>query len=277
MRTGVIEEDGTDVSQGGSGLEVWSLFSGSKGNCTYIRCAESEILIDAGKSFSAVSGALKDIGSSIDRISAVFVTHEHADHIKGLPMIFKKSSAVVHMTEESAERSGLPKENLCDVGRLVCHPHCFSVKVGGMTVSSFELPHDSAMCVGYRIDSRRCSAGIATDCGFMPRESLECLRGCSAVIIEANHDTDRLMGGPYPEYLKQRILSDRGHLSNDACGELAAELGQTGTNMFLLSHLSEENNTPELALRSVSSAIARRELSGTLVCVASQYEPTRLI
>lgn len=270
----------SDMTENGDALsspEIWSLFSGSKGNSTYVKYKNTEILIDAGKSYRAVCDALKSVGGSVDRLDAVFITHEHSDHVRGIPMLLKRSSACIHVTNESSGKLGFPEKVYVELGRMVCHEPEFTCTVKDIEVRSFRLPHDSAMCVGYRIDCGDTSVGLMTDCGYPPPEALECLHGCDAVMLEANHDRDMLLHGSYPEHLKHRILSDGGHLSNEVCGEAAAELCRFGTSIFALSHLSEENNTPELALRSVGAALARHEISGRMLYVMSQDEPTRLI
>lgn len=255
--------------------KVYTLYSGSKGNSVYIEAAGARILIDAGKSARSLCSALTSIGSDISSIQAIFVTHEHCDHISALETISKKYSIPIHITAKSAEKidkcSGFASR--C----LVRHEDVYSETVGGLNIRSFRTPHDSLMSVGYRIDfcdsQGEHSIGVATDIGYVTREICDSLLGCEAVVIESNHDEDMLKCGRYPYELKKRILSNRGHLSNRASAQFAAYLANNGTKSFLLAHLSEENNTPDTALDEYTSVIADPRVS---IGVASPDLPTHL-
>lgn len=249
-----------------------SLYSGSKGNCTYIRCGEDEILIDAGRSLRALMSALSVIGGDIARIKAIFITHEHSDHVSALEMLSKKYRIPIHITEGSAKKvlatTTYVKSN------LVCHPPLYSETVGALTVSSFPTPHDSDMSVGYTIGLPGGEKiGYATDIGYITKEIRENLLGSSAVVLEANHDTQMLHDGPYPAWLKSRIESRHGHLSNVDCAAFLPELAAGGTKDILLAHLSAENNTPEAALECAKCACCE----GLHICIAKEGEPTRLL
>lgn len=242
-----------------NGYSVCSLYSGSKGNSVLIRSAGARILIDAGKSARALCGALASVGEDISNIDAIFITHEHSDHIKALEVILKKHEIPVHVVEASAKKM-LRGEMLEKGGHFCIHKPRFEVEIGDMRISSFETPHDSEFSVGYKIDVA-CKdgtrhIGYATDVGYVTDTVKSALMGCETVVIESNHDVDMLMNGPYPYDLKLRISSKRGHLSNEDCASLAAELCGAGTKNLLLAHLSEENNRPELAFDAVSSAVA---------------------
>ncbi len=239
-------------------FKAFVLYSGSGGNSVFIRVGESAILIDAGKSARALCNALCSIDESIDNIDAIFITHEHCDHVSALEIISKKRYIPIHITAISAEKfdkcatSGLQQ-------KLIRHDPCFCVSVGEMTVSSFVTPHDSKMSVGYRIEFTDgdgiCAIGLATDIGYVSDDIRKGLLGCEVVVVEANHDREMLMTGPYPYDLKRRVASKRGHLANDDCAAFAVELAQNGTKSLVLAHLSKENNTPELAFDEVSSAV----------------------
>ncbi len=231
-----------------------SLFSSSSGNSTYIGCGSTGILIDVGVSAKRIKEAL--IGRCIDprSIGGIFITHEHSDHIKGLRIIASSFNIPVYATrgtlsalEESGELSGKFAYDIMNND---------GVQVGDMLVKSFETPHDSRESCGYKIylpDGR--TVAVATDMGKITPTVEENLLGCDLVMLESNHDVGMLQNGPYPYYLKRRILSDRGHLSNEACARMSARLIEKGTTRLFLGHLSTENNFPELAFQSSLAAI----------------------
>ena len=252
-------------------VSLISLYSGSKGNCTYLRCGADEILIDAGRSLRALTGALQSVGGDLSRIKAIFITHEHSDHVSALEMLSKKYHIPIHMTEDSAKKvlatTTYVKNN------LVCHPPMYAETVGALTVRSFPTPHDSDMSVGYTfvLPSGE-KIGYATDIGHITDAIRENLLGSAAVVIESNHDAQMLMDGPYPAWLKTRIRSPRGHLSNSDCCAFLPELVANGARDILLAHLSAENNTPAAALRAALDTHL-----GIHIDVAKEGEPTRLI
>lgn len=253
-------------------VSLISLYSGSKGNCTYLRCGEDEILIDAGRSLRALVSALQSVGGDIMRIKAIFITHEHSDHVSALEMLSKKYRIPIHMTEDSARKvlatTSYVKNN------LVCHPPLYEETVGGLTVRSFPTPHDSDMSVGYTIGLPNGEKiGYATDIGHITDAIRENLLGAAAVVIESNHDTKMLRDGPYPAWLKMRIGSPHGHLSNADCAAFLPELAASGTTDIMLAHLSAENNTPDAALQCAKCACR----DGFHLLVAREGEPTRLL
>ena len=233
---------------------VCTLFSGSSGNCTYISAGGNEFLIDAGVSTRSIKNALSDIGTDISRISAVFLTHEHDDHIKGLEGICSKYNTAV--IGNNATLNMLPE-------KMDKHSHLFfemqtgsAMQSKGVRVTSFATSHDSVESVGYKIvlGDGTC-IGYTTDLGYMSKSVLDMLRGCQYVVIEANHDVHMLKSGTYPEFLKRRILSKTGHLSNEACAETVVELMCCGTENVVLAHLSEENNDPEMAFNTIKKRL----------------------
>ena len=253
-------------------MRFLTLYSGSGGNAAYIETDTTAILIDAGKSAKKLCSSLLEIGSSISKIDAIFITHDHADHTSALETLTKKHKIPIHITERSAAvfsdaRYSTVREN------IVCHPPLFEVTVGDITVRSFMTSHDSLMSVGYRFDVSGVSLGLATDLGYVTDSVREGLFGCSAVILESNHDTEMLRTGPYPRFLKERILSKRGHLSNADSAVFAAELADRGTRSFLLAHLSAENNTPATAIDEFLSAVADPAVE---LAVADADAPTEI-
>ncbi|MBQ8696235.1 MAG: MBL fold metallo-hydrolase [Clostridia bacterium] len=232
-----------------SNITVTPLFSGSSGNCTYIRGGNTRILIDAGVSARRIRQGLGYVGCTDGDIDALFITHEHRDHIAALPVLMKKCSAPVHMTEESYLGSGLCLS--------VCtHETVYTVQVGELTVRSFPLSHDSACCVGYTVEYDGHRVGFMTDTGYVTDEAVCLLCGCEQVVIECNHDRVMLRNGAYPYYLKERIAGRRGHLSNMDCADFCAFLAGRGTRDFYLAHLSRENNEPDIAYSAVMSRLA---------------------
>ena len=247
--------------------EFYTLFSGSSGNAEFIRCGEDAILVDAGKSAKAVEHALAGLGSSLSQVKAIFVTHEHCDHVAGLPVIARKYGIPIHVLSATAyEMKDLP----CSA---VLHDGLFEETVGAITISAFYTPHDSVRSVGYIITCGGHRFGIATDMGMIARNVVEALAGCDCAMIESNYDEEMLENGPYPPLLKARIASGRGHLSNKNGALLAAILAHAGTERIVLGHLSAENNDPEIALREAADELKRRGLCADLA-VADWHEPT---
>ncbi|MCQ2354509.1 MAG: MBL fold metallo-hydrolase [Clostridia bacterium] len=229
-------------------IQFGTLFSSSKGNCSLFRLGKTVILIDAGRSAKYIADALLSCGITPDQVSAVFVTHPHIDHVGALKVWTKKFGTTVHAAGETAE----DLEDICAPGTVVRHPILFSVDVGGVRVTSFATSHDTRCSVGYRItvkdgEEAGMSFGVCTDLGIVTGSVERGLGGCLGIILESNHDVEMLKSGPYLPDQKQRILSDRGHLSNDTAAHFAAKLAKNGTRAFLLAHLSPVNNTPETA------------------------------
>ena len=230
------------------------MFSGSSGNSTYIKSGNDEILIDAGVSYKNIRLALERLETDISNIKAIFVTHEHSDHIKGLEVLAKNNPDIpIYINGNSLEEMS----NLGYVYAL--NSACVKnpgdeVSIGSFHAFIFDTPHDSNGSVGYRFESTYGDTlGYATDIGNITQKIQDALLGCQSVVIESNHDISMLKSGPYPYILKKRILSDHGHLSNDACAEFLPELVDHGTKKIVLAHLSHENNTPDIAYRTSAS------------------------
>ena len=255
---------------------VYTLYSGSSGNAVYFNLSGHEFLIDAGKSARALCASLSQIGGDISKIEAIFITHEHTDHVGALAVLSKKYHIPVHAVGRTASKLRFLGEFLD--GCICEHPPIYEEKLGDVSVRSFVTPHDSMSSVGYRIeyeeDGKRLAIGLATDIGHVDDSIREGLSGCRDVILESNHDPDMLICGRYPEALKMRIMSPRGHLSNPDCAAFAAELCALGTENILLAHLSEENNRPDIALAETVAAVADPLVH---IAVADRNEPVRLI
>ncbi len=238
--------------------KIIPLFSGSSGNCTYIKYGETEILIDAGVSCKAINSALNSIGTDLKNISGIFVTHEHEDHIKGLRIISKGYGIPVYINQGSLEAVILGREGESVAGCACVKNAGDSVDVGEIHADIFKTPHDAYGSVGYKFSfSDGSSFGYATDIGYITKGIAAALFGCDTVILESNHDVQMLRNGPYPFHLKERILSDKGHLSNEACASFIPHLCANGTKKVILAHLSEHNNTPLLAYNTSVDALTK--------------------
>lgn len=228
---------------------IYPLFSSSKGNSIFIGNSESGILVDAGASYKRLGIAMERCKLSLSAIKAVFITHEHSDHVKGLMMLTKKHDLCVY-------GQGRTLRNLIDSDRIGPRA-CVSeindeISIDNMTVSAFNTPHDTEQSCGYKIkfdDGRSCA--VCTDLGCVTKVVDDALLGTDTVLIEANYDEEMILMGSYPPYVKQRIRSDRGHLSNTDSAIQVRRLIENGTRNIILGHLSQENNMPQLAERAV--------------------------
>ena len=248
-------------------MKIIPIASGSSGNCFFLDMEGNKILIDLGVSGKVLKSSLACCGYSPADIEAVLITHSHSDHIKGYASCMKQMSARVFM-------SGTTKNILCADNAAALEYSCRTEILPGLFVTAFRTPHDAIGSVGFLIESGSSRFGYATDLGFFPEEGKELLRGADCIVIESNHDEQMLMQGPYPVYLKRRILSDRGHLSNKACGEAIKFFEENGTRHFMLAHLSRENNTPEKALSSALSCVCSPDTTVVVLpmCGSSFYE-----
>lgn len=233
-----------------------TLFSGSGGNCSYLKAGNTEILIDAGGSTRRIECALRELDTSVSNIQAIYITHEHSDHVAALPVLLRSRDIPVYVTLESARC-------MCtDTTRELFRKHIYTIQpgrvyeTGDFTLIPFDTPHDSVMSVGYRIcvQGKEC-IGYATDTGHVTDTMRKFLLGCKHVVVESNHDIDMLKNGPYPPYLKSRILADKGHLSNRDCAQFVCELADSGCQSIMLAHLSQENNTPSAAYTASKNAL----------------------
>lgn len=226
--------------------------SGSSGNCYYLGTLEQGILIDAGISARTIQHNLRDMGLDFRNIMGVLVTHDHADHIRAVGTLGEKLYLPIYGTE--LIHQGIDRNYGVSM-KLRNSRKYFELGVPfelfGMTINTFPVSHDSTQCVGYIIDFHGERFVIATDCGMPSQAMIDAIRTAQHVVIEANHDEQMLLNGPYPTYLKQRILSDRGHQSNATCGEVLAEGWHEGLQHVFLCHLSEENNDATLAHNTV--------------------------
>lgn len=234
-------------------MELRVFASGSSGNCLLLSSGSTHILIDAGISKRRIEQSLAQSGLSMREIGGVLITHEHSDHISGLKMLMKYFAVPVYAprTVASRLRGCLPEAE----PYLRVIPVNRPFEIGGLSVTAFHTPHDTDESVGYRVEGGGVFA-LATDMGHVTEEVFDALSGADTVLIESNHDEEMLRYGPYPVYLKRRILSDSGHLSNACCADLARKLALGGTRQIILGHLSRENNSPAIAMSAARESTA---------------------
>ncbi|MBQ9951125.1 MAG: MBL fold metallo-hydrolase [Clostridia bacterium] len=235
-------------------LRFAPLFSGSSGNAIYVGCDEAHFLVDAGVSGTRVAKALEGIGVAPGSLSGILVTHEHSDHIQGIGVLSRKYDVPIYATEGTWDAmmgkiGAVAAKNICMIEPEI------NFFLGPVEIMAFSTPHDAADSVGYAFELERAKFALATDIGCVRDSWFKHVKGADAVLLESNYDPDMLKAGPYPYDLKKRILSRRGHLSNDDAGETAAQLVKAGARQIVLGHLSKENNFPELAQKSVEIAL----------------------
>ena len=232
-----------------------TLCSSSSGNAAFIGTGNYGVLVDAGVSAKRLKDGMSAAGLDPAFIRALFVTHEHADHIAGVRVLASQLRIPVYATRGTL--AGMQNLDVLD-GRFQAFPMpAEGVKIGDISVTSFRTSHDSKESCGYIVRLPDRTVGVCTDTGVVTPEMLRCLSACDLVLLESNYDDDMLLSGAYPPYLKARIRSDLGHLSNDACAEAACALYDLGVRRFVLGHLSRENNRPALALSNTRSALRR--------------------
>ena len=237
-------------------MRFCSIASGSSGNCIYVGTQETHLLIDAGISGRRIEKGLNELDLTGKDVDGILITHEHSDHIGGLGVISRKYQIPIYTTGGTADAISRSK----GLGQLpqglireIREDEPFQIK--DLKVNAFTIPHDAAQPVGFRIEHDSSSVGIATDLGKYNDYIVEHLQGLDALLLEANHDIRMLQVGKYPYYLKQRILGDRGHLSNENAGRLLCRLLHDNLKAVFLGHLSKENNYEQLAYETVCSEV----------------------
>jgi phosphoribosyl 1,2-cyclic phosphodiesterase len=266
-------------------MKVCLLASGSKGNCIVVSGSKHALIIDAGLSGRMIRSRIKGVGLSEERISAILVSHEHSDHIKGVGTLSRGFGVPVFINEGTLSRANGRLGNIPDI-RLFQNNSPFTFHE--FLISPFSVPHDCADGTCFVISERyfqpllplmakkryiQEKLVILTDLGYVPSYVQEQVKSATTIILESNHDIDRLINGPYEWWLKQRIRSDNGHLSNEQACELVNEIIHDGLKNIILAHLSEENNEPEIAYREMK-AILSNHGSSCRLHIAKQYEPT---
>jgi len=261
------------------------LASGSRGNCAMVQSSSTRILVDAGISCRETFKRLKAAGDDPHALSALVITHEHADHVHGLLVLARKLKVPVFMTGAThqawsrAVRDAIGERP--EVSQLEFFAAGRRFQIGDIEVTPFTIPHDAADPVGFTFRSEGVKVGFATDLGYMPASVCDQVRSCDVLVLESNHDLEMLRVGPYPWSVKQRVMSRVGHLSNEALADFLHKDYDGGAAYIVLAHLSEHNNHPELARGVAEKALGSRQqrLWGNQVMLATQSEvmqPIRL-
>lgn len=231
-------------------MKIVTLASGSKGNSTFLQTEKVNILIDAGLTLRELEQKLKSVHVEPASIHAILITHEHSDHIKGLSVFAKKYKTKIYAHNYLWQVLNDKLKDQALIEQIVFFSEDFTLF--DLTVTSFELPHDATYCVGYSFLNDGKKISIATDLGHTNPRIIEQLKNSTLLILEANHDEGLLKQNPkYPFYLKNRILSSKGHLSNLAAAQTILQLINHNVQQVVLAHLSEENNAPEMAYNTV--------------------------
>ena len=246
-------------------MDFCSIASGSSGNCYFIREKETAILIDAGISARRIEKTLGEITPfKPAELSGIFITHEHTDHIQGLRVFARKFNLPIYATfgtwQGMADKLHDVPPELC---RVIEDRGIF--ELDNMSLSWFPLSHDALQPVGYTVEGGGKKLGLATDTGVLPEVSKTFLKNCDFLVMESNYDENMLKKGSYPSYLKARILSKEGHLSNIDAGEALLGLLNSRTKRVALAHLSGDNNCPYLALKTVKNILAKKEWDDKII------------
>lgn len=245
-------------------MKIKVLASGSKGNCTLIQTDKLNILIDIGITYQYLSNELNEINLTPKDIDYVLITHTHNDHIKGLASLVKKTNLRVYAIEEMLEElyKKIPSDNIF----IYENP----LELGDLKIDLIRISHD-VEGVGFIIENKKESLVYITDTGYINKKYLPLIKNKTVYIIESNHDEEMLMEGPYPYILKQRVISDKGHLSNNTVANYLLEVVGENTKYIVLAHISEKNNTEELALNTTKNLLEENNIHKNII-IAKQYE-----
>lgn len=256
-------------------MDFINIASGSKGNCTLVSTKNTTLMIDDGINIRTLSERVRLANIDLKKVSALLITHEHSDHVKGIANLLSKYSIPVYC--HSRSRYGLDAKVLPYVEDTDMDKE---FEIGDIIIKPFRLPHDSNYNLGYRLSDGKRNVSIATDLGCMNDAIFANIQGSDLVMLESNHDVQMLKNGSYPFALKQRILGNNGHLSNDVCADTVLKLTKTGTKHFVLAHLSQDNNTPELAFECTEKTLDKanvKEGVDAYVDIALQYRTMQKI
>lgn len=244
------------------------LASGSGGNAVLVRSGDDGVLLDAGLTCRETLRRLHEAGVGVTPVDALFLSHGHNDHVSGALAVARRLKLPVYASRGTA-REARSLAALPELSLFRCYE---AVEVGELTVCPFPVPHDADEPVGFTVTDGRVRVGVATDLGSVTLAVLEALAQCDVVVIESNHDSQMLASGPYPAFLKRRIMGPHGHLSNDDACALIDSVYHAGLRHLVLAHLSRTNNTPELSRETALRALGTR-VSSVEVHVGMQFQP----
>jgi phosphoribosyl 1,2-cyclic phosphodiesterase len=254
-------------------LKIASIASGSNGNCYYLENKDEAILIDAGISAKQIVNRMANLGLSMSKVKGLFISHEHTDHVRGVDVLSRRFSLPVFMTRKTYSSYGKTI-----TGSLL---NFFSpgnqVNIGKIVVSPFLKSHDAAEPCSFSVSSECWNVAVMTDIGLTCSNVISHIKDADAIFLESNYDDDMLKNGSYPLFLKARISSDKGHLSNTQAGLIALEHASPRLKHVFLSHISENNNTPELAFHTFNNLISPRKDLKPELSVASRYKESKLV
>jgi len=254
-------------------VRVCVLGSGSKGNCTLIATERTRLLVDAGFSKKTIYNRLAAVGERTDDIDALLVSHEHVDHISGLKSLALDLKIPIYIT--GTTRQAITWDPRLKAFETITAGEKFTI--GDVTIAPFSIPHDAVDPVAFTFQAEGIKIGLVTDLGYVPELVKQHTRGCHCLIFESNHDLEMLKVGPYPWFIKQRVMGRQGHLSNSATADFLSEDYDGAAQVLVLAHLSEKNNHPGLANFAATRALQKR--GGALAAelhLASQTEPTKV-
>jgi len=237
-------------------MRLCSIASGSSGNCIYVGSDTTHLLIDVGISGKRIEGGLKELDLSGRDVDGILITHEHTDHIAGLGVLARKFGIPIYASEGTiAAIKQTPGLGNVETELFVELQADRKKVIKDLIIHPMRISHDAGEPLAYRVSYGSKKVAVCTDLGIYNDYTVECLKGLDALVLEANHDVKMLQVGPYPYYLKQRILGDRGHLSNENAGRLLSRILHDNMKSISLGHLSKENNLPELAYEAVRMEI----------------------
>ncbi len=249
-------------------MKLKTIASGSKGNCTILLCEDTNIIIDMGISYLTLKRSLEENSLSFQDFSGILITHCHNDHVKGLASLVKHTNLNVYIPEAMYD----------SIKEYVPYPKCVFIEdefyINDVKIELIHTSHDAPYSVGFIIEKNNKSMVYVTDTGYINRKYLAKMVGKDAYLIESNHDEVMLMDGPYPRFLKERVISDKGHLSNKTTAKYLKKIVGNNTKNIILAHLSEKNNTEEKALEAIHNESLDDNI---IITIARQYEESPMI
>lgn len=249
-------------------MRIKTIASGSKGNCSIILCGETNLIIDMGISYLTLKRSLEENSLSFDQITGILITHNHKDHVNGLASLIKKTKLSVYIPQEMYEsiKDLVPKENCIFIED--------KFSINDVEIELIHTSHDSPYSIGFIISQNEKSLVYITDTGYINRKYIQKMKNKDLYLIESNHDEKMLMDGPYPRFLKERVISDKGHLSNTSAAKYLEKVIGIKTKNIILAHISEKNNTETLAYECTKNIIKNQKID---IIIARQHEESPMI